>query len=173
MGELTYDGTLFDSNCEKSMLNMKTLKDIENDIIPKNSNLIKIRNSSAKIKKPKKVAVNKTSDEVTVYNYVGNIDPFLNSTHFLNYYRSVLSYLSSSNEAFIRFPSYSEDTPYAAKILDIMAEHSRKNKIFLNSWIKFFYDFKLKGDKSIKIKYTTLHEFMKTFDEYNSKHIEV
>jgi hypothetical protein len=167
MSDLTYDGTLFDFECKKYEVDMvKKIKSIEDDIIPKNPNLIKSRKATPK----KRIFEEKreSSSDVIAYTYDGIVDPFLNSLHLIKYYRSVLSYLGGSD---IVFAPYNEDTPYAAKILDVLVENSRSDKIFLNSWIRYFYDYKLKGEKSKKVKYTSLMKFLETFDEYNSRHI--
>lgn len=167
MSDLMHDGTLFDFECKKDEVNMgKKNKSIEDDIIPKNSNLVKTRrtNSQKRTFKADKVS----SDDVIAYTYEGTVNPFLNSLHLIKYYRSVLSYLGGSD---IVFAPYNEDTPYAAKILDILVENSRSDKIFLNSWIRYFYEYRLKGEKSKKVKYTSLMAFLETFEEYNARHM--
>lgn len=167
MSDLMYDGTLFDLECKKGEVDMgKKIKSIEDDIIPKNPNLVKTRRTNSQKRTFK--TRSEPSDDVIAYNYEGTVNPFLNSLHLIKYYRSVLSYLGGSD---IIFAPYNEDTPYAAKVLDILVENSRSNKIFLNSWIRYFYEFKLKGEKSKKVKYTSLMTFLETFDEYNSRHI--
>jgi hypothetical protein len=172
MTELIYAGTLFDMELDsKKEVSMKKNRSIEDDIIPKNPNIAK--NRRIKHNKPFSSNVSTISDvsnePITAYDYSGTVDPFLNSLHLVKYYRSLLSYLVGLNN--IAFAPYCEDTPYAAKVLDILAEHSRSNKIFLNSWIRFFYEYKLKGEKAKKTKYTSLMAFLETFNEYNSRHI--
>lgn len=150
----------------KSKIEDKKLVSLEQEIIPDNPNLVKPQ----RVKVIKKTSSNVLDNKVEVYKYDGEVYPFKNAVHFIKYYRAFLSQCSSGKTKFDR---YDTDTIYATQILDLLQEKSRSNKVFLNSWIRYFYDYRLKGNKMLKTKYTSLKTFKETFEEYNARHMEV
>ena len=53
--------------------------------------------------------------------------------------------------------------------MDILIENNRKDKIFLKAWLKYFCDYKLKGQKMLKIKWTSMKMFKDSFSEFALK----
>ena len=142
-------------------------KNLMSDLIPKNPNLVRIKKD--RINKPKKVkeiVLGKLPEKPQALSYEGDPDPFKDAPSFIKYYRAFLQ-ITKSNVA---FDNFGVDAQYAAKILDILAENGRSgNKIFLNAWLRYFCDYKLKGDKCMKSKYTSMKVFGETFSDFNLK----
>jgi len=141
---------------------MKTRKEkeLEDELLPKNSNLVK--GSVMRVKVEKNIK-NTATSRPTLMRWQGNIDPFSDSLQFMKYYRSILQNKTGGN---IVFNSMESDAGVAAQILDLMVERKR-NKDFLDTWIHYFYDNNLKGQKALKPKYTSLRCFKDTFESYN------
>jgi len=138
--------------------------DLEKEIIPENPNLAKpLRRKRMKL-------ASAPSEKVVAYTFSGDINPFENASHFVNYYRAFLQQLNKD----IRFNSYDTDAIYASQVLDLLKDQGRSNnKVFLMSWIRYFHDFKLKGNKFLKIKYTSIKAFKETFNEYVPRFMEI
>jgi hypothetical protein len=156
--------SLHDEVTRGDMKKTKSIESIEDEITPANPNLVRHHH----VKKEKK---SKPSDKVQAYTYDGDIDPFKNALHFIKYYEALLSQFAQGGR--ISFNSISSDSLYATQILDLLQEKGRSNKVFLNAWVRYFYDYKLKGNKALKTKYTSLKNLKETFEEYNSRYMEV
>lgn len=173
-----FEGLNFDDNiitkfpCSVSAeLERKMLKEVDmkkepmNELIPKNKNIVKVR---GKIGRPKKevVVVPRPPEKPQALRFGVNPDPFRDAPSLMRYYRS---FLQDAMKGKVRCDNFESDAVPATEILDKLAEHHRKDKVFLNAWLKDFCDNKLKGDKAIKIKYTSMRVFKETFDQFNLK----
>lgn len=146
-------------------ISMKKQKTIEDDITPSNPNLVRHHHEKKERKsKP-------TESKVQAYTYDGDVDPFKNALHFIKYYGALLSQFAQGGR--VSFASIDSDSLYATQILDLLQEKGKSNKVFLNAWVRYFYDYKLKGGKALKTKYTSLKTFKETFEEYSSRYMEV
>ena len=141
------------------------LSNLEQEIIPDNPNLVKAQ----RIKKDKHITL-PTDSKVEAYTYTGNVDPLKNAVHFMKYYRAFLSQCAKGK---IKFDQYNIDSIYATQVLDLLQDHNRCNKVFLNAWLRYFCDYRLKGHKAFKTKYTSIKTFKETFEEYNGRYMEV
>jgi hypothetical protein len=155
---------LHDEVTRGDMKKTKSIKSIEDEITPANPNLVRHHH----VKKEKK---SKPSDKVQAYTYDGDIDPFKNALHFIKYYSALLSQFAQGGR--ISCASIESDSLYATQILDLLQEKGRSNKVFLNAWVRYFYEYKLKGNKALKTKYTSLKNLKETFEEYNNRYMEV
>jgi len=144
-----------------------------NDLIPKDAFIgkakLKLTNGPdvSVIKKPVKLK-RKSFDpsvgiEPDMYRYTGNVNPFKDSKEFVKYYRAFVHLYN--NEA--KFPLFSVDVQFAGLILDMLMDSNRKEKAFLDGWIKFYCENKLRGEKIKKPKHTSLFSFKDTFKKYN------
>jgi hypothetical protein len=144
----------------------ETTSDVEKNIIPENPNIAKPRRQRI----AQNLASKKdNSDKIERYDFSNDVDPFKNVPNFIEYYRAWLQIHHKSIS--IRFESFAGDTIYAAQIMDMLRENNRSDIVFLVGWIKYFYDYRLKGNKMYKSKYTSLKAFMETFGEYNARHV--
>lgn len=141
---------------------MKSKKELELELIPENSNLVRKRN--VRSKKQPKILTNESAEPVLM-RWKGDLDPFADTLQFMKYYRYVLH---SKTEGRVAFNSMNSDSVAATRIMDVLAE-AKRDKLFLDSWIRYFYDNNLKGEKALKPKYTSLYAFLKTFEGYNEK----
>ena len=137
---------------------------IEDDITPKNPNLIRKRG----VRKPKSSVVVENIIGVEPLKpknlvYEGEIDPLRDTKSFMQYYRIFLG--QCLNEK-ITYDGYGSDSVFATDILDKMIENKKSNLSFLNAWLKWFCDNKLKGDKFSKTKYTSMKALKDTFAEF-------
>ena len=96
-------------------------------------------------------------------------DPFNNPREFVDYYRSCMNLFTHGH---IEFNNYSIDCPDAACIMDVLIERNVKDKNFLTSWFRYYFDNNLKGDKAMKIKNTSLRAVKETLDLFEPKYIE-
>ncbi len=144
----------------------KDLKKLEKAIIPHNPNTGRTRG----VKVVKTLIPTQHSDKVQAYSYSGDVDPLSNARSLMFYFRA---FLQQSIQQRTQFNTYEVDAPFAARILDLLQEKNRSNRIFLNGWLMYFVTYRLKGQKSEKLQYTSLKAFAETFDEYNKRHIEV
>jgi hypothetical protein len=138
-----------------------------NELIPTNPNMVRAK----RIKKEKKIKVKAPiSNKPKAYTYDGEVSPFKDTLHFMNYYRAFLSNFVNGK---VEFDQYASDSIFAAIILDTLIENKRNNKIFLNAWLRYFCDFSLKGQKALKFKYTSMKAFKETFDKFNDQYLEI
>lgn len=164
---ITFANDIFDAiPISAGGISMKRSK-LEDEIIPANPNMVKKQRK----KRIKKEVVNTNSQKVEVYAFSGDVDPFKDAPNFMRYYRSFLGQLIQNNG--IVFEPFNVDSIYATQVLDLLHINGRSNKVFLNSWLRYFYEYKLKGEKALKTKYTNLNAFKATFKEYNDRHMEV
>jgi len=147
---------------------MKSSKDIMKELVPKDSSLVKKKRKKKVDKEPvEKVEVIKENQEaveekeVKTLRYVGALDPLKDSPELVKYFRAFLTIYS---EGHVKFGDFQVDTPYAAKALDEMKISKRESKEFLDEWLKYFFDNKLKGRMS---KVASLEMFEKTFKNFN------
>lgn len=163
-----YRGTVFADDVVGGVIMQtqhKSLVDLEKEIIPKNSNMVKPRK-----KRTGKITPKLSSGKVDTYSFSGTVEPFKNALHFVEYYRAFLRYRIQSK---MKFDNFSCDAVYASQILDLLNDKGRSNKIFLNAWLYYFCEHKLKGNKSSKIKYTSIKAFKESFIEYNCRHMDI
>jgi len=123
----------------------------------------KKRNKSTnKIKKQK---TNNIEPEQKLMTFMGDnniLNPFSDSRSFVMYYRRELRKINNN----ANFERFDVDVLSAAIIMDILIENN-KNKSFLDSWIKFFIERKLYGNKIYNPYSTSLKELYKTFERFN------
>jgi len=149
-------------NNEKEVA-MKKSK-IEDDITPKNPNLT--RRKGVKKDKPKVVVENIIGVEPLKPKnlvYEGEIDPLRDTKSFMQYYRIFLNQCLNTK---VTYDGYGLDSVFATDILDKMIENKKSNLSFLNAWLKWFCDNKLKGDKVGKTKYTSMKALKDTFADF-------
>lgn len=139
----------------------KKEKEMENDLLPKNPNLVS--SAALKVKADKPIKNNSVTSIPKLYRWNGSLNPFANSLQFMKYYRSVLQNKSGGQ---IVFDTMDSDATMASQILDLMEER-RRDKDFLDTWLQYFYEHNLKGQKAMKPKYTSLRCFKDTFENYN------
>ena len=65
----------------------------------------------------------------------------------------------------LNFEAFAIDVRDAGVILDLMADHNRKTKEFLNAWIKYYFDDKILGRS--QYKRVSLEAFKKSFANFN------
>ena len=145
----------------KEANDMKTK--MEKDLIPDETNLVKVKKEK-KGRKTKKKVKSKGDSKPKAYTYGGDVNPFKNSKEFVKYYRSILYYFDSK----VKFENFAVDVQVAGKIMDSLGEKDRKNKTFLKAWIRYYKDHKLKGLKIYNTKHTSLKSFMGSFDKFNA-----
>ena len=133
---------------------------IEDDIIPKNANLIKVRGEKKKKVKVQQKAVKTEPSIPKALVYEGEIDPLEDTRSFMKYYRIFLEQCLGQK---ITFDGYSYDSVFATDILDLMIISGKSNMSFLNAWLKWYCDTKLKGIRVQKVKYTSMKAFKDTF----------
>ena len=163
-----YRGTLFANDLDVMPVIQGAImkkSEVEQDIIPVNSNLAKRRR-----KKPVYKVATETSSKVEAFDYKGDVDPFKNVPHFMRYYRAFLQVIAQLR---VKFDAFDIDSLYASQILDLLQDNNRSNKVFLNGWLLYFCQYKLKGKKASKIKYTSMKAFKETFEEYNCRHMDI
>jgi len=138
-------------------------KKMADELVPKDPNLIKIR----KTDKPSKTKKALPSEDSLpkLYSWDAEVNPFKDSREFVRYYHVFLEHCSGGS---VKFEDIAVDVRYASEILDVMAENNRKDKVFLNAWLKYFFDNKLKGQKTLKEKYTGVKVFQETFEKFNA-----
>ena len=95
------------------------------------------------------------------------INPTKDSSHLARYYRAFLQ--QHSGNARIQFDGIASDAEVAAEILDLLEDSGRKNKEFINAWLEYFYDEKLKGGKVYDSKYTSMREWRYSFERFNER----
>jgi len=138
----------------------KEVKSLEKELSPDNPNLVR-----AKIIRRATTTHSSGSSKPLAYEFSADLDPFADAAQFVRYYHAFLQQCTCGK---IRFDSYSSDAHYATQVMDILVEHKRtSNKIFLNAWLRFFYEQNLKGRKALKIKYTSIQVFKDTFEQFN------
>ena len=108
-----------------------------------------------KTKKSPKAEVRSFNDD--------ELNPFKNAKEFVQYYRAFVKNTNKDAE----FGKFSFDAGQATEILDALKENHRDNKTFLNAWIRYFIENKLKGDKIYDIYKTSVKAFKETFENYN------
>jgi len=133
---------------------------IEDDIIPKNANLIKVRGEKKKKVKVQQDAVKAEPATPKVLVYEGEINPLEDTRSFMKYYRIFLEYCLGQK---VTFDGYSYDSVFATDILDLMIISGKNNMSFLNAWLKWYCDTKLKGIRVQRVKYTSMKAFKDTF----------
>ena len=149
---------------QEDMKNKKQ-KEMEGALVPKNPNLVKKMGIKVKKERKEKPIEVESSSGPVLMRWKGEIDPLSDSLQFTKYYRHVLH---SKTEGKVVFDEMSFDTNAASQILDLLIERNR-DRDFLDSWIQYFYDNNLKGQKALKTKYTSLKCFKDTFESYNEK----
>jgi len=141
-------------------------------IIPKNGNLgdKKRRNSSDKAKEIKNKVDPTASIEAQPLKYEIAINPFENATKFVKFFQKGIR--SFDNKAML--PNIGTETTDAGSIMDRMTDGGRKgDREFLLSWMKWHFQYNLKGQKIYNIKHTCIKKFGETFIDYNSSYLSV
>lgn len=118
----------------------------------KKAKKVKKDEDPSKRKAPKTVRYNK------------QLKPLEEGNDLARYYRAYLQRLVGTTN--IRFEKLQTDYRVAVEIVDLLRTHNVSNKEFLNTWIEYFFEHKLKGDKVLKTKYTSLRVFQYTFDRF-------
>jgi len=140
------------------------ISSLESELVPENQNIVKkarIRKHNTEFKLPKNIP---EPAEVKMYRFDGEVDPFKDTREFMRYYRAFLIMKFSRS---IKFDGFQNDAIYAAQILDLLIANKRNDKVFLNGWLNYFYENKLKGLKMYKTKYTSMKALKETFEQFN------
>ena len=144
-------------------MNIEISKKLMEEIVPKNAHIARRKVGIKRIKRHMENQIapgthpSLEGAKATVYNYKGEIDPFLDARQFVKFYHSCLQSFSGGKAKFNPFASDIND---ANRILDNLKDAGRdKDKNFLTAWIRYFYDYHLKGIKIFKRKYTALKIF--------------
>jgi len=139
----------------------------QNDLLPKNPCIggkVKYEKVRKSIKVKDVVEQDKETPKQKKYVFNDNVDPFLNARIFTEYYRAYIKTIN--NRA--KLDGFSSDVRNAGIVMDLLIENNRSDKLFLNSWLKFYCENSLKGNKIFNTKYTSLYSFGKTFDQYKN-----
>jgi len=133
-------------------------KELENDLVPKDEDLIKKKKKTRK-RIPSKVAE-------TNFETFKKIDPMENVNSFIRYYRSVVKDQYPNAE----FYDFISESNIASLIMDDILE-SGQDKDFLRSWMSFYAETKLKGNNMRNKEKTSLKSLKETYEEYSSRYI--
>ena len=139
-------------------------KDLEKDLVPKNSNLAKKQRKQRAKKKvdPEKSPAPQKASKVS---YSKEINPFKDSQQFVYYYKAFLQQCSGTTS--IRFDNFSSDVEVAGSVLDLLHDSNRKTREFLDTWLEYFFEHNLKGNKMYQVKNTSIRTFRYTFERFN------
>lgn len=155
-----------DMKSKKENIPSQVISSLESELIPDSPNIVKKKNRRNGIMKIR--GDNLSPQKPIAYIYGRDVNPLDDALQFMKYYRAFIQNLTGGKA---KFDDYRSDSLYATQILDMMAENKRVDKVFLDAWIRYFYDYGLKGEKSFKIKYTSLKVFKDTFEKFNSRYI--
>jgi len=146
------------------METMETMEELDRDLIPSNPNLTRLAPLKKRKEKKIKLKIGMDTSEPKAMIYAGDLNPFKDARVFNSYYRGFLSFMIGNEVVFGHMDS---ECLFAAQILDLLIEKSRIDKVFLNAWLKYFVDTRLKGKKHLKTKYTSLKTLKDTFEKFN------
>ena len=157
----------FKDEIKKEMAKMNT-SDLEKELVPDNPNMIKskkVKTSHPKKKTHVKSQVENPGEGIraTMFTFDRSVDPFRNARDFVRYYYARIRDYDEK----ARFENFGVDACDATRLLDLMTEEGRDTKTFLDAWIKYFIEWKLKGEKAKNSKHTSIKIFMKSFEKYN------
>jgi len=140
------------------------MNDFLNDLIPKNPNLIKIRNKKSNAHSHNKTSTKQDVPKVELISWSDEkCNPFLNAKEFFGFFKSIVSYY----RPIANFCDYGREAVFAATIMDKLIDMKRDNTDFLKAWIKYYIDNFLKGNKSINSMNTSLNKFGKTLNDFS------
>jgi len=139
-----------------------TILELNNDLIPKNENLIRVKNK--KVIQKKVVSCMPVHPHKTTFTA---IDPFSNCNDFIRYYKEVIrSYNGNA-----KFYKPDSERIFATKIMDLLIQNGKNENIdFLRSWIRYYIQSDLQGNNVYKEDKTSLSNFAKTFKDYQGKY---
>lgn len=140
------------------------------DLLPKRATIGRRRRTRKKVSdKPTKTPVQKKITPALVA--FESIDPFKNTKTFVSFYRSIIR---SYGDMIVEFPGHGADREYAARTMDSLIDIGReKDLVFLRAWIKYYAEYKLKGDDFENYNKTSIRSFNGTLEEYQKKHIDL
>lgn len=151
------------------IVNTEETMQLEKELVPTNTNLIKLRGIAPK--KTRQITISsdkegKTYDPERVD--VQALDPFKNPYNMTKYYRAFLRLYNKD----AHFYEFATEVSIAEEILDTMLKNGKQNDIkFLKAWIRFYITNSLKGNNILKDEKTSLKEFGKSFAGYAKIHI--
>jgi len=90
--------------------------------------------------------------------------PFTDSKQFAQYYRRTIKSLKGDR---IILNPFDKDATEAGAVMDRLIEAKKNNVSFLDAWIKYFAEEKLKGTKGKSRNFSSVKHFGETFQEYN------
>jgi len=147
------------------------MDDIFDDFIPKDSNLVKIKNKNNRPLEKKQVKIrtekidsSQESPKVIISGWEGECNPFINAKEFFSFFKNVISSLKPN----AKFGDYSSEAVFSAVVMDEMIDLERDNVKFLRSWIQYYVDNFLKGNKASNYRNTSLNKFRKTLKDFSS-----
>ena len=142
------------------------------DLLPKKPTIGKRRRKKSKATKTKE-PVEAIPKEITLATHkFEEADPFANAKTFVSFYRSIVASYAKGKK--VDFPSHGADRQYASSAMDDLIDSGRDDDVeFLREWIKYYAEFKLKGDDFENYNKTSVRSFSKTLDEYKQKHIDL
>jgi len=186
--ENNFEGCIYDANfiaglpehikkkiikTHKEDIKMSTRSELEQELVPANENLVRIKKRSITNKSPikQKISVSSVSTTPTIDAEeveFKKCNPFNSPLDFLKYYRSFLRIL----EVNTKFYPFHTELPDSGEILDLLILNGKNKDIrFLRFWIKFYFLNYLKGNNSFKEEKTCLKSFKQTFNVYIQKYI--
>ena len=131
------------------------------DLVPDDENLVSVKKTRKKRQSTSTGHLSIAAKRKTF----STPEPFENCNQFIRYYKDIIR-LYNKNAKFN--PSNSERIP-ATQILDMLNEAGKNgDKVFLKSWIRYYYDTYLQGSKVYKQDKTSLFNFKKTFKAFNN-----
>jgi hypothetical protein len=144
--------------------------DLEKEVVPvgKAASTAKPRRKKRQKKEEKKKGSTPSVPQQERFNE--SINPFEDGDSFTKYYRASLANILGTTN--IRFDTIECDRAMGLEIIDLLRTHNRQDKSFVNAWIKNFVEVKLKGEKCLKSKYTSMRAFRNTFERYRETHYD-
>ena len=140
------------SNMEKGIVPKGGKANLGKPPRKKRQKKVEQKKDPSEVGKPKKLRFNTT------------LQPLEKGPDLIKYYKAYLQGLAGTIN--IKFEEVQIDSGTSVEIIDLLRIHGVKNKDFLDAWIEYFYEHRLKGDKISKDKYTALRVFRYTFDRF-------
>jgi hypothetical protein len=137
----------------------KAHTELGDDLLPKNEDLIEP-------KKPKRKRTPKVVKEAKFETFK-SLEPLKDANSFYRYYKSVINGKSQDGG---EFHEVKTQVGTAAEILDQLKE-SKYDEAFLLSWIDFYFENHLKGNRIKRKDMTSLKKFKETFSDYSGRYI--
>lgn len=140
-------------------------KALAKELVPKGESSNLAKKPRKPRKKNKKTTPVSSDGKPIKQAYTKVLKPFEDSNDLIKYYRAFLQQYSGN--ARILFGNFACDTAVATELLDLLKERGRDNKAFLDAWLEYFHDHKLKGGKIYKKESTEMRQLLYSFERFN------